>query len=73
MIFDSDAHVEENAETFRDLEGREEFMKSVPRITEGPNRAFWIIEGKIFPKLTGKGVFTFGTPHGPSEGEHGRR
>lgn len=70
MVFDSDAHVEESAETFASLSASEEFAKSAPRITEGHNRAFWIIEGKIFPKLTGKGVFTFGTPHGPSEGEH---
>lgn len=70
MIFDSDAHVEENAETFSSLTDREEFVKSRPRIIEGDTRAFWLIEGKVFPKLTGKGVFTFGTPHRPSEGEH---
>jgi predicted TIM-barrel fold metal-dependent hydrolase len=70
MIFDSDAHVEENVETFAALEGREDLAKALPRITEGANRAFWIIEGKVLPKLVGKGVFTFGTPHRPSEGEH---
>ena len=70
MVFDSDAHVEENAETFSALLEKEEFAKSRPRIIEGETRAFWLIEGKVFPKLTGKGVFTFGTPHGPSEGEH---
>ena len=76
MIFDSDAHVEENAQTFESLEQSEEFFKSMPRISEGSGRAFWLIEGKVFPKLTGKGVFTFGTPHGPSEGDqadHARR
>lgn len=70
MVFDSDAHVEENLETFAGLQGREEFVKSAPRIFEAPNRAYWIIEGKVLPKHTGKGVFTFGTPHRPSEGEH---
>lgn len=70
MVFDSDAHVEEGAETFAALSGSEQFARSAPRITEGAKRAFWIIEGKVFPKLTGKGVFTFGSPHGPSEGEH---
>ena len=69
MIFDADAHVEENSQTFASLEQREEFAKAVPRISEGPQRAYWLIEGKVFPKLTGKGVFTFGTPHGPSEGD----
>ena len=70
MVFDSDAHVEENAETFAALAAREEFFKFSPRIFEGPTRAYWIIEGKVLPKHTGKGVFTFGTPHRPSEGEH---
>ncbi len=69
MIFDSDAHVEESSQTFASLEASEEFVKAIPRITEGSKRAFWLIEGKVFPKLTGKGVFTFGTPHGPSEGD----
>jgi len=73
MIFDSDAHVEENSQTFASLEHNDEFSKSMPRVTEGPARAFWWIEGKVFPKLTGKGVFTFGTPHGPSEGDQSDR
>ncbi len=61
MVFDSDAHVEENTEIFAALEGREEFIKSTPCISEGPNRAFWIVEGKIFLKLTDKGVFIIST------------
>jgi predicted TIM-barrel fold metal-dependent hydrolase len=28
----------------------------------GKNNAFWLIEGKVFPKLTGRGIHTFGTP-----------
>ena len=67
MVYDADAHVEENLQTFASLEGKEEFFESALRITEGSNRAFWLIEGKVFPKLTAKGVFTFGTPPDPSE------
>ena len=65
MVYDADAHVEENLQTFASLEGREEFFKPAPRITEGSNQAFWLIEGKVFPKLMGKGVFTpyHGRPH----------
>ncbi len=63
MIFDTDAHVEESEETFAALRGREEFAQSAPQIIEGHKRGFWLIEGKTFPKLTGKGVNTFGSPH----------
>src|SRR3954465_7777272 len=34
-----------------------------PRIVEGEKRAFWLIEGRTFPRLQGKGVHTFGSPH----------
>jgi len=63
MVFDTDAHVEESAETFAALQGREEFAQSAPRVIEGQNRGFWLIEGKTWPKLTGRGVNTFGSPH----------
>jgi predicted TIM-barrel fold metal-dependent hydrolase len=63
MIFDTDAHVEESRETFAALEAREEFAQSAPRVIEGHKRGLWLIEGKTFPKLTGKGVNTFGSPH----------
>ncbi len=63
MIFDTDAHVEESEETFAALKGREEFADSAPRVIEGPERGFWLIEGKTFPRLTGRGVNTFGSPH----------
>lgn len=58
-VFDSDAHVEESEETFAALAGRED----APRIIEGEKRAFWLIEGRTFPKLAGSGVHTFGSPH----------
>ena len=63
MIFDTDAHVEESDETFAAIKDHEEFVQSAPRVIEGHKRGFWPIEGKTFPKLTGRGVNTFGSPH----------
>lgn len=58
-VFDTDAHVEESEETFAALADRDD----KPRIIEGEKRAFWLIEGRTFPKLAGHGVHTFGSPH----------
>lgn len=57
-VFDTDAHVEECDETFAALPA-----DIRPRIIEGGKRAFWLIEGRTFPRLQGKGVHTFGSPH----------
>jgi len=59
IVFDSDAHVEESEETFAPLHGNEH----APRVIAGEQRAFWLIEGRTFPRLAGKGVHTFGSPH----------
>ena len=56
-VFDTDAHVEESEETFASLAEEER-----PKVIEGAKRAFWLIEGRIFPRLQGKGVHTFGSP-----------
>ena len=63
MIFDTDAHVEESQETFANIEGGEEILDAAPKVVAGKKRGFWLIEGKHFPKLQGKGVNTFGAPH----------
>ena len=47
-VFDTDAHVEECDETFAAL--RSEIR---PRVIEGEKRAFWLIEGRTFPRLQG--------------------
>lgn len=66
-VFDTDAHVEESEETFAPLQAREEFAGAAPRVIEGAKRAFWLIEGRSFPRLCGFGVHTFGSPHLRSE------
>ena len=68
-VFDTDAHVEESEETFAALQGRE-FGDSAPRVIAGERRAFWLIEGRTFPRLAGKGVHTFGSPHLRREAGH---
>ena len=65
-VFDSDAHVEESEETFAALAGRDDR----PRIIEGEKRAFWLIEGRTFPKLAGGGAHTFGSPHAKRAAGH---
>jgi hypothetical protein len=69
-VFDSDAHVEESEETFAALAAADELAGSRPRIIEGERRAFWLIEGRTFPKLSGSGVHTFGSPHMRSAAGH---
>src|SRR4051794_40573756 len=68
-VFDTDAHVEESEETFAALQGRK-FGDSAPRVIAGERRAFWLIEGRTFPRLAGKGVHTFGSPHLRREAGH---
>jgi predicted TIM-barrel fold metal-dependent hydrolase len=62
-VFDTDAHVEESEETFAALQETAEFAGAAPRVIEGGRRAFWLIEGRTFPRLSGSGVHTFGSPH----------
>ena len=66
-IIDADAHVEECAETWSFLD--QEFYRQRPLPIQidtdtpyGRNNAFWLIEGKVFPKLAGRGIHTFATP-----------
>ena len=67
-VFDTDAHVEESEETFASI--KEDFGDAAPRVIEGAKRAFWLIEGRTFPRLSGFGVHTFGSPHIRREAGH---
>lgn len=67
-VFDTDAHVEESEETFASIQ--DQFGDAAPRVIEGAKRAFWLIEGRTFPKLSGFGVHTFGSPHIRREAGH---
>lgn len=66
-VIDADAHVEECTETWQYLEPEFHSRRPIPVVIDpdtvfGNNNAFWLIDGKVFPKLTGRGIHTFGTP-----------
>jgi predicted TIM-barrel fold metal-dependent hydrolase len=66
-VIDADAHVEECAETWSFLEPEFHRQRPLPILIDpdtpyGRNNAVWLIEGKVFPKLAGRGLLTFATP-----------
>jgi predicted TIM-barrel fold metal-dependent hydrolase len=66
-VIDADAHVEECTETWEYLEPEFHARRPVQVAIEtdttfGNNNAFWLIEAKVFPKMAGRGIHTFGTP-----------
>jgi predicted TIM-barrel fold metal-dependent hydrolase len=65
--FDVDAHVEESAETWKYLEP--EFARRAPvpiTLEDHPallgQNSFWLIDGAVVPRTSGKGLSLFGTP-----------
>ncbi|NIO11584.1 MAG: amidohydrolase family protein, partial [Deltaproteobacteria bacterium] len=66
-FIDADAHVEESEEMWKLLDpafaSRRPIPVPIPEDTVfGRYNAFWLIDGEIFPKMTGRVYFTFGTP-----------
>lgn len=66
-VIDADAHVEECAETWSFLDADFHQQRPLPILIDpdtpyGRNNAVWLIEGKVFPKLAGRGLHTFATP-----------
>lgn len=67
IVVDADGHVEESQAMFSCLEKEYYEKRPVPlgfdRDTVcGPFNAVWLIDGKIYPKIAGKGGFIFRTP-----------
>lgn len=65
--FDVDAHVEESVDTWKYLEP--EFARRAPApitLEDQPallgQNAFWLIDGAVVPRTSGKGLSLFGTP-----------
>jgi predicted TIM-barrel fold metal-dependent hydrolase len=65
--FDVDAHVEESIETWKYLD--EKFARRAPRpvtLEDQPallgQNSFWLIDGAVVPRTSGKGLSLFGTP-----------
>ncbi len=67
ITFDVDAHVEESPETWKYLEGEFAGQRPIPITVEdrpsllGQN-SFWLIDGAVVPRVSGKGLSLFGTP-----------
>src|SRR5260221_2256734 len=61
-VFDTDAHVEESEETFASIDAED-----WTRVIEGAKTAFWPIAGRPLPRVSGKGVHRFGSPHSRRE------
>jgi hypothetical protein len=67
MNFDVDAHVEESVETWKYLDEKFARRRPVPITLEdqpallGQN-SFWLIDGAVVPRTSGKGLSLFGTP-----------
>jgi predicted TIM-barrel fold metal-dependent hydrolase len=65
--FDADAHVEESADTWKYLDQTFSRRRPVPITLEdqpallGQN-SFWLIDGAVVPRTSGKGLSLFGTP-----------
>ena len=67
MVIDADAHVEESPAMFDFLEkeyhARRPLALGFDRDTAyGPHNAVWFIDGKVYPKLQGRGGTIFRTP-----------
>ncbi len=67
MVIDADGHVEESTTMFGSIENeyypRRPLALGFDRDTAlGDRNAVWLIDGKAYPKLTGKGGVIFLTP-----------
>jgi predicted TIM-barrel fold metal-dependent hydrolase len=63
-IFDADAHVEEWEGTFADPHFDPALGKRRPKVIGVEEKAQWLIEDRLFPKLVGQGCHLLGTPTG---------
>lgn len=73
--FDVDAHVEESVDTWKYLDQKYTRRRPIPITLEGEpallgQNAFWLIDGAVVPRTTGKGLSLFGTP---TTSHHARR
>lgn len=67
LIVDADAHVEESEATWEFLDPEFRAFRPVPLTFDrdtyyGNFNAVWLIEGKVFPKMAGRGWNILGTP-----------
>ena len=67
MTIDADSHVEESAQTWKYLDEKYARRRPIPITLEdqpallGQN-SFWLVDGAVVPRTSGKGLSLFGTP-----------
>jgi len=64
QVIDSDAHVEEWAETFSEKYLDARYAARRPAIVAAGTRAYWLIDDRVWPQMVGPGCMIFGTPTG---------
>jgi predicted TIM-barrel fold metal-dependent hydrolase len=69
QVVDSDAHVQEWAETWSDK--YLDFLGRRPVVVGQGERAYWLIDDKLFPAMVGPGCHILGTPTQHASGEAG--
>jgi uncharacterized protein len=67
MTFDADAHVEESVATWKYLDKKFDRRRPIPVTLDGQpamlgQNSFWLIDGGVVPRTSGKGLSLFGTP-----------
>jgi predicted TIM-barrel fold metal-dependent hydrolase len=67
-VIDADAHVEEWAETFSDKYLDPAFRARRPEVVATERRVHWLIDSQLFPRFTGPGAHSLGTPTGAGLG-----
>jgi len=63
-VIDADGHVEEHEATFSDDFLEPAFRDRRPVIVASGNRAFWMCDDRLIPKLVGRACNVMGTPTG---------
>ena len=63
-VIDADAHVEEWAATFSDKYLDPAFRARRPEVVATESRVHWLIDSQLFPRFTGPGAHSLGTPTG---------
>jgi predicted TIM-barrel fold metal-dependent hydrolase len=61
-VIDADAHVEESPAAFADPYWDAAFADRRPQVIQASESAYWLIDGRTFPRRTGRGAHHFATP-----------
>jgi predicted TIM-barrel fold metal-dependent hydrolase len=61
-VIDADAHVEESPATFADPYWDPAFAERRPQVIQARESAYWLIDGRLWPRRQGRGAHHFATP-----------